>query len=71
MRDGSRDGDGNSLYSQKTALTAFIRASELLSAVNRYTDFIRRLPVHLAKRILGKKVLRRTEQHLMITAQCL
>nr|XP_023649949.1 CMT1A duplicated region transcript 1 protein-like [Paramormyrops kingsleyae] len=80
VRDRSWDGDGNSLYSQDTALTAFLRASELLSAVNRYTDFIRRLPVHLAKRILGpnpvyariREVLvpiREEEEHLQ-TREC-
>ncbi|XP_048870269.1 F-box and WD repeat domain containing protein 10B [Brienomyrus brachyistius] len=52
-RDWSQDGDGNSLYSPDSARTAFLRASELLSGVSRYTDFIRRLPVHLAKRILA------------------
>ncbi|KAL4648602.1 CMT1A duplicated region transcript 1 protein [Arapaima gigas] len=50
---GTASGDAESLHSEDLVLTVDTRSSQLLSGVSRYRDFIRGLPVHLAKRILG------------------
>ncbi|KAL0983783.1 hypothetical protein UPYG_G00132750 [Umbra pygmaea] len=47
------DGDTDSCCSDDPALMVVPRSSTSLSGVSRYRDFIRRLPVHLAKKILA------------------
>ncbi|XP_035657132.1 F-box and WD repeat domain containing protein 10B isoform X2 [Oncorhynchus keta] len=47
------DSDTDSTCSDDPALMVVPRSSTSLSGVRRYRDFIRGLPVHLAKRILG------------------
>lgn len=49
-----RDSDSDNSDDPDPALTVVPRSSKSLSGVSRHKDFIRRLPVDIAKIILGK-----------------
>ena len=51
--DGGDASDADSAYSDDPALMVVPNSARSLSGVGRYRDFIRRLPVHISKRILG------------------
>ncbi|KAJ7984856.1 hypothetical protein DPEC_G00359110 [Dallia pectoralis] len=53
VRTVKQDSDNVSVSSDDPALMVVPRGSRSVSGVSRYRDFIRGLPVHLAKRILG------------------
>ncbi|KAL2078689.1 hypothetical protein ACEWY4_026374 [Coilia grayii] len=59
------DADADSAYSDDPALTVMPESSHSLSGVGRHRDFIRQLPVHIAKRILG--LLDSTTLHSCLT----
>ncbi|XP_042559311.1 F-box/WD repeat-containing protein 10 [Clupea harengus] len=50
--DGGDASDADSAYSDDPALMVVPNSARSLSGVGRYRDFIRRLPVHISKRIL-------------------
>ncbi|KAG5262886.1 hypothetical protein AALO_G00280070 [Alosa alosa] len=52
-RDERDASDTDSAYSDDPALTVVPKSSRSFSGVGRHRDFIRQLPVHITKRILG------------------
>lgn len=56
-RTKSQDSDSDCSDDPDPALTVVPRSSKSLSGVSRHRDFIRSLPVDIAKRILGKSSL--------------
>lgn len=50
-----RNGDSGSESSDDSGFTVIPGSSKSLSGVSRYRDLIQRLPVNVAKRILGKE----------------